>query len=326
MAYVLGVDGGNTKTVALVATEVGRIVGYGRGDCGDISAGPSEESALTEIARAVDQALSMAGVSRGALAVSYYCLAGADWPEDYAFLEERLGRAGGPGRVLVANDALGALRAGSPDGTGIVITCGTGIAAAARNSDGVFWHSGYWAEPLCGVELGRQALKAVFRAELGIDRPTLLTAAVLSAFGKTDVTELLHGLEGREAIKPTTRQLARLAPLVLDAAATGDASSVRIVMAHGIALGEYAEAAARMVDLDPAACTLVLNGGVFRHRSALLRSAVLERLGRVDAVSPSHEPAVGALLLAVEAHGAAVNDDVMRAVERSLPPIELYSS
>lgn len=326
MTHVLGVDGGNTKTVALVATDAGRIVGYGRGDCGDISAGPSEEYALTEITRAVDQALAMAGASRDELDVSYYCLAGADWPEDYAYLKEHLGRAGGQGRVLVGNDALGALRAGSSDGTGVVITCGTGIAAAARNPDGDFWHSGYWAEPLCGVELGRQALRAVFRAELGIDPPTLLTSAVLTAFGKADVTELLHGIEGRHAVKPTTRQLAGLAPMLLDGAAAGDATSVRIVTTHGATLGDYAEVAARKVGIDATTCTLVLNGGVFRHSSELLKSAVLERLGRVDAVSRSHEPAVGALLLALEAGGSAVDRAVMGAVESSLPPAGLYSS
>src|SRR5690606_12223833 len=155
MTYVLGVDGGNTKTVALVATTSGRIVGYGRGGCGDISAGPSEEPAFAQIARAADVYLTMRGAARDSVALSYYCLAGADWTEDYAFIERSLAHKGGSGRVLVGNDALGALRAGSHDGTGIVISCGTGIAAAARNADGSFWHTGYWAEPLCGVELGR---------------------------------------------------------------------------------------------------------------------------------------------------------------------------
>ena len=36
MNYILGVDGGNTKTIALVATLRGEIVGAGRGGPGDI--------------------------------------------------------------------------------------------------------------------------------------------------------------------------------------------------------------------------------------------------------------------------------------------------
>src|SRR6185312_1179927 len=36
MSYVLGVDAGNTKTVALVARLDGTVVGAGRAGCGDI--------------------------------------------------------------------------------------------------------------------------------------------------------------------------------------------------------------------------------------------------------------------------------------------------
>lgn len=326
---MLGVDGGNTKTVALVADETGRIVGYGRGGCADISAGPTEAPALAEIERAATAALTMSRAALDRVAVRYYCLAGADWPDDYEFLEESLSRTSGASRVIVANDALGALRAGSPDGTGVVVTCGTGVAAAARNAEGDYWHTGFWAEPLCGVELGRRALRAVYRAELGIDPPTRLTQAVLTAFGRTDVESLLRGLEGRQATRPSTRKLSQLAPLLLDAAADGDQLAIRIVTEHGALLAEYAKAAARRVGLDASRCTLVLNGGIFRHRSSIMRSSVLEALGRdahSEPASASHEPAVGALLLALEEHGVEVDDRVMHAIEASLPPTELYAS
>ena len=42
MQYVLGVDGGNTKTIALVAALDGTILGAGRGGCGDIYNAPIE--------------------------------------------------------------------------------------------------------------------------------------------------------------------------------------------------------------------------------------------------------------------------------------------
>ena len=43
MSYVLGVDGGNTKTIALLALLDGTIVGSGRGGCGDIYAAGSSD-------------------------------------------------------------------------------------------------------------------------------------------------------------------------------------------------------------------------------------------------------------------------------------------
>ena len=36
MPYVLAVDGGNTKTIAMVATADGAILGAAHGGCGDI--------------------------------------------------------------------------------------------------------------------------------------------------------------------------------------------------------------------------------------------------------------------------------------------------
>ncbi|HZW28854.1 MAG TPA: hypothetical protein VFF08_10390, partial [Trueperaceae bacterium] len=137
------------------------------------------------------------------------------------------------------------------------------------------------------------------------------------------------GFEGRHAVKPTPAQLSGLAPLLLDAAAAGDGTALRIVSDHGATLAAYAEAAARRVGLDVTRCRLVLTGGVFRHRSSLLRTAVLKSLGRDaggDVLGGTHEPAVGALLLALEAQGVRVEGPVLRALESSLPPSELYAT
>src|SRR5438445_523942 len=69
MPYVLGVDGGNTKTVALIASLDGTILGAGRGGCGDIynaSAGPlwpdSASAAVANIEYTVNAALDAAGI------------------------------------------------------------------------------------------------------------------------------------------------------------------------------------------------------------------------------------------------------------------------
>lgn len=330
MTYVLGVDGGNTKTVAVIASAAGRIVGYGRGGCGDLTGAPTAHHALSEIAWAVRVALEMAGLTTRDVAQSHYSLAGADWPEDEAYLQRALAaRTDARGPVVVSNDAFGALRAGSPDGTGAVIACGTAAAAAARNSAGETWHTGFWVEPLCGIELGRLALRAVYSSELGIEPPTSLTTAVLERFGKPGVAELVRGFEGRGSKAPRQRELSRLAPLVLDAAEAGDEVAERIVREHGERLALYGAVAAQRVGLDPASCHLVLTGGVFRHHGRRLKQAVLQGLGRAEgseAATTGREPAIGALLLALEAFGVVVDDVVAREIDGSLPPVGLFAS
>ena len=98
---------------------------------------------------------------------------------NYNLLSQNL-QEGGRGygqRIVIVNDAMGALRAGSPDGTGVVVACGTGAAVGARHPDGRIWHSSFWQEVQGADELSLSALRAVYRAELeSTRRPVSLHA------------------------------------------------------------------------------------------------------------------------------------------------------
>src|SRR5207247_599962 len=152
-----------TKTVALVAGLEGTIVGAGRGGCANIYGACGADAALSAVAHAVTAALSAAGVPASALLAGAFSMSGADWPEDMVYLREVMARRGFGATVLVVNDALGALRAGSPDGTGVAVVCGTGAAIGARAADGRAWHSGFWAESGGSHDLARKTLRAVYR-------------------------------------------------------------------------------------------------------------------------------------------------------------------
>ena len=153
MPYVLAVDGGNTKTIALIAAPDGTILGAGRGGCGDLyNAEPgagwpdSAAAAAANIEYAVREALHGARVAPSELAASVFNMAGADWPEDFAYLRSTMEARGFGQTILVQNDALGVLHAGSaitshylfPEeatkrlATGVSVVCGTGAATGAR--------------------------------------------------------------------------------------------------------------------------------------------------------------------------------------------------
>jgi N-acetylglucosamine kinase-like BadF-type ATPase len=323
---LLGVDGGNTKTVALAARFDGTLVGAGRAHgSADIHA-VAPEVAVAVVARAMAGALMEAGGAEGAVARYAFSMAGADWPEDVALLEERLGSRW-PGCVVV-NDAIGALRAAIPEGPGVVVVCGTGAATGARGHDGRLWHSSFWQEPQGAHELGVQALLAIIRAELGIDPPTGLTPAVLRAVNEPDVESVVHRWtrrDGAPRIDPAV-----LAPVLLDAADAGDEQAARLVRRQGEALGATALAAARRVGIDADVFALALAGGVFRHPGRLLVQSAVEAIerggGRITLVRPDLEPAVGALLLAFDRAGIAVDAAVEARLRATLPPAHLYDT
>ena len=322
----LGVDGGNTKTIALLATGAGEVVGMGRAGCSDIFHAPDSRTAMDELAAAVSEALRSAGSGARSLASAVLSLAGVDWPEDATLVRsDFLSRFAVP-RCLVANDALGGLRAGTPDGVGIVLACGTGGAIGARNAAGAFWHSGFWAESMGGSELGREAIRMVTRAELGLAPPTPLTAALLRHFEVSSVEAMVRALNGHD-VKPLGNVAqARLAPLVMDAAAAGDTVALDIVERQGQLLADYARVAAGKVSLDAAEAPLVLTGGVFRHASPVLAEAVARPLGRPLAgfLRPRREPAVGALMLALEEAGIALTGKVLQTIDATAPGGALY--
>lgn len=330
MPYVLGVDAGNSKTVALVARLDGAVVGAGRGGCGDVSnRAVGEEGALANVEAAVAAALESAAIMETELVAQTFSMAGADWPEDFVFLRERLSQGRNVQNVHIVNDAVGALRAGSPDGTGVAVVCGTYAVSAARASGGATWHAGFWQETGGAFKLGEEALRAVYRAELGIDPATSLTGAVLEFFDRRSVEEVLCGLTARgSSLPPNTA--ARLAPILLSEAANGDSAARATVQSQGGILADYALAAARQVGIDATPFKLLLTGGVFRHPSRLLEEVVTARVHThnldITVFRSDREPVVGAVLLALEAVAVVPDPALYERLRASLPPSAFFAT
>ena len=337
MQCVLAVDGGNTKTIALVAALDGTILGAGRGGCGDIynaEAGTiwpdSAAAAVANIEYAVQSALQAAQVQPTNLAAAVFNMAGADWPEDFTYLQTAL-EARNFGRViLVQNDALGVLHAGSSDNTGVSVVCGTGAATGARSADGHSWHSSCWQDQTQGgSQMAQKMLNAIYRAELGIEPPTTLTRRVLDFYGLSTVEEVLHMFTSRASRENnSTPPLSNLAPIVLDEAQAGDSAARRIVAEHGKALGNYALAGARQVGIEGTAFTLVLAGGVLRHDSPLLADAIIAQVRTTSPdVKPTryrYEPIIGVLFTALEMAEVAINDTVLGNIIPTIPAPTLF--
>ena len=327
--YVLGVDGGNTKTVALVASLDGAIVGMGRGGCGDIYNArsvtgelTSKQAALANIELAVYTALAMAGIEPANLVASVFNMAGADWPEDFVFLQAAMDERGFGRKILVQNDAMGVLHAGSTSNIGVSLVCGTAVATGARGPDGRIWHSSYWQDVVQGAEdMGQKALNAVYLAELGIAPATSMAARFIEFYQVSTVEDILYSMTSHNK-RPRT-QIAQLTPILLDEAQAGDAVAARIVREHGHALGDYVQVAARRVGLEHTPFTLVLAGGVFRHTSTLLSDAIIERAReKSPAMHPTRcrfEPSIGVLLTALNNAGVTIDEALLE--QRLVPTI-----
>ena len=309
---LLGVDAGNTKTVALVVTEDGAVLGSGRGTCGDIhnSAGPA--AAVEQIVAASRAALEAAGVGAADLAATGFSLAGADWPEDFTYLvgelRRRLSLRAEP---EVVNDAVGGLRSGSDDMIGVSVVIGTHVALAGRNAAGDLFHLGFWPDSTGAHGLGSLGLAAIWRHMLGLGPETSLVGRALARWNASDPEDLLHLLTRIGA--PEETQAARFADAVLDEADAGDPVAAAIVETVAGRMGDYARVCAERTGQLGAPFTLVLCGSVLRHPSPLLRSALLARVPDGQPVYPDVEPVAGAVLLAADRIGARPDVTQLRA-------------
>ncbi len=340
MRCVLGVDGGNTKTIALVATLDGAIIGAGRSGSGDIynaisaeGHADTEATALKNIETAIQMALHQAQVSLRDIQVAVFNMAGADWPEDIAFLQQamadRFSEQGGDGRIIVQNDALGVLNAASGADVGVSVICGTGVAIGARAANGQTWHTSFWQDETQGSShLAQKMLFAVYRAELGMGPPTSLTNRVLEYFQAGTVEEVLHRYTGR--LHSQTLNVTGLTPILLDEAALGDPIARVVVIEHGQSLGQFAQAAARRVGIEGTPFTIVFGGGVFRHSSPLLMETITQQVRTTSPdVRPNRsrfEPAVSVILGTLEIAGTPLNDALVERIIASTPPAIFFAT
>jgi N-acetylglucosamine kinase-like BadF-type ATPase len=310
----LGVDGGNTKTIALVCRADGRISGHARTGCSDVYAVSDADAAVGEIVRGATAAIEAAG--GGAVACAYYSLAGADWPVDIAFYEDELSRRIPAGRTVVVNDAIGAIRCGPDDGVGCSLVCGTGTALGARARDGRLWHVSWNAAPYFTIDLTRAVLDAAVRSELGLLPSSALSARVAAAFGATDAIGAIERVTGRAPRPPR----ASLGGLLLDCAAEGDELALERLRWVARENAAYLRVAARRCGLG-APTPITLSGGVMRHPSSLLVDALAEALPGSELLRARREPAHGALLAALDEGGAAAV-----ALDDSALPGDLFAT
>lgn len=312
---VLGVDGGGTRTHAVVVDGGGSVRGFGVG-------GPSSweivgyEKAATALRSAVRDALAEAGVAASAIEGSVFGLAGVDFPSD----EEMMGGVhgalglGGPFRIL--NDSFVALRAGTNQPWGIVVVAGTGCVVAGRNAAGETFRT-LGAGPMFGddasaTEISEAAVSAVAAEYLGRGPHTALSERLCAA---TDSATPLAFLEGvaRERIDPAT-----FASLVVETAEGGDLAARRILEQAGATLGDLAGFVARRLRMDGSEFELVLAGHMFRTDSRILRSAfeaTVKRSARFAMpVRLEPPPVVGAALLALELVDVPTHPDLHLAL------------
>ncbi len=291
----LGIDGGGTKTVALLAR---RGVVIARGDGGPSNVQTSGDRAFQSLDDAVCAAFAAAGLPRRTVRSACLGLAGAGRAGDRERILAWAAKVGLAQKIEITTDADLLLAAGTPDGWGLAVVAGTGSIAFARNQAGVSNRAGGWG-PLMGDEgsaykLTLAGLEAVAMAVDHRGPATILTEHFLAALNVStpqELVPLVYGGMDRAA-------LAGLAHVVIETADAGDAVARELVQQSAQALARTAQAAATRIFADMQALPIALAGGMFTAFPTY-RDRFLAALGMAPSpLTLVTEPAEGAVRLA----------------------------
>ena len=303
--FVLGVDGGNSKTdVALVAADGGLLAARRTGTVSHQQVGL--EPGAARLVEVVDAARVQAGLGEGRLAEeAVYSLAGADTPGDLrrltaAFAARPLARSG-----HVLNDSFAPVRAGSEPGLG-------------RRDH--LWRRGQCGRHRTGradrtVRRPRQHLRrlgwgwrrrddragAAVRARDGRGPRTALERLVPAHFGLHRPLDVTNALEHHQI---SYEELRHLSPVIFQAAAEDDAVARGIVDRLADELAVMGNSIIRRLHLVRRDVDVILAGGVFEANDADFEARIADR---IHAVSPAAQvarlrslPVAGAALLALD--------------------------
>jgi N-acetylglucosamine kinase-like BadF-type ATPase len=301
---LLAVDGGGTKTQAVVADLEGKVLARGLAPSSTVHNVGFEQSCLaltTAIEGALvnvlgPQARSEGRVWRGArIAAACFGLAGIDSPEDEAEVSRWVREQAITSRFAVVNDSELILAAGTPEGWGVALVGGTGSVCLGRTREGRTVRVGGWGPILgdegSGYQIAVSALHRVTQTADGRAEAKALLDAVLRHWSLKDATGLIRHVH---ADKTTPSDIAGLASVVLDLATRGDAEAKAIVDEAGCELARHVQAVVRK--LGVAKPPLALSGGLLR---ASLRQAVLSKIeGDVGPVNYVTDPPLGGVVLA----------------------------
>ena len=309
MKLLAGIDGGGSKTLALIANHQGIVIGRG-------SAGPSNpnlvgiKGSVQNIKSALMEAMGLSKLKRISIAVL-----GVAGSETQKKLVEELTRSlDFVDRVEVMNDSFICLAAGTLGKPGVVVVAGTGSITLALDDEGKVARAGGWGYLLedegSGFQLGREAVLETLRFLEGRAAYSKLVDAVLEKLEAKEVSDLLSSIY---VCENPVLILASLAPLVVKLAEGGDSAAMRIVKKATEGLASCVASVISRSSFSSRPIPVVLSGGVFSGSSIFLKTFKLKLSKLVpdaDVRLLKLEPVVGALILAFK-KAELLNDQIL---------------
>lgn len=298
---LLAVDGGGTKTIAVITDANGAILGRGKAGASNYQV-VGEKMAAKALAASIINALNETGLADKdykRIDKAVFALAGIDTSNDERTVKDIVQKVVRPlsleiPTLLIENDCLSALLGVTQNKPGILLIAGTGSIVFAHDGKGKFVRAGGWGHRVgdegSGYWIGKEAIRSVLKMYDGREKNTILAKLILEHFRFANLEDLYNWVYSEDY---SVDDVSALTLLVEKACKLGDEVSQSILDRAAEELGHLLQTVIQKADIANDEFYLILQGGVLQHNH-YIRENVLMRIKdhseRLKIVTTKDEP------------------------------------
>lgn len=302
---ILAVDGGGTKTQILFADDGGSVLAEGFG-------GPmlwneaNFDQSLSNLTEAIKDASTKINQQMPVFSKAVLGIAGLDSISEINNAKNKYSealRAKIDGEIILVNDMLIALLAGTDKDNAVVLNAGTGSSCFGFNQNKQNAKAGgldfILSDEGSAFFIGQEILKAAVRSADGRSKKTILEDLVKQHFSVSDMSEIKTKIYGNNFHKA---HIAKLSFLIIQAANSGDEVAQNILQTAIKELALAVKAVVVKLGLGREEFDLVLTGGLFTNATIHPQTfgAIIKTMfPMVKIIIPTNPPVFGALKLAL---------------------------
>ncbi|MBQ8575781.1 MAG: hypothetical protein IJ447_07040 [Clostridia bacterium] len=300
MKYYLGIDGGGTKTVAVICDEKGTLVSKFVGNSINYNA-VGTDTARKNLKDTVDGVLDGKDIC---LSSAFIGMPALSERADEALTAKLCGGIIDCPKITMDSDVYIGLEAMKPSGSAAMVVSGTGSMAVGRLDDGTVIHTGGWGYILgdegSGYAIALDGIKAAICGAEESAEKTALTQKMLEHFKVNDILSLIDIFYDPPL---SNSEIARFAPAVFECAKNGDTVAKSIGKSHAKLLANTVSALLKKM---PCGTPLGLWGGImincdeFRNEFTAL---IKEKYPETEIGILKYPPEYGAVFAAMKEDG-----------------------
>lgn len=303
MKYIIGIDGGGTKTDSVAADLNGNILFETRGNSSNLLI-EGAENVTVSVLKLIDKFRKYLKINYNEIEIILVGTAGAGRKTDASKLKSTFLRAAKEKgfrskNFFVETDARIALEGAFSGKPGAILISGTGSIILGKDLYGNIHRAGGCGRVIgdegSGYSLGRKGLQAASKELDGRGAKTAITKLLKDKFNISSQQELITQIYKRNF------DIASAAPVVISAAEKNDETALGIIHNEIDELLLHISAIKEKINMSQ--FPLAFIGGLIANQnfySKILKDRISEKFPEIELKNPDFSPAMGAVLMAKE--------------------------